>query len=137
MKVNNENALGLYVDAAILDGIVGQSVRKYEIEIDEDTFPQLLETTEDGNIIIMSDEVPDDSLGCYFYNGGEFPFMVRRWLEYLVFSDGDRQVVSHIKYHKEKVSKRITFSHGDEAIEQDDGECCVWKIIFGIETLTN
>lgn len=135
--MNSENTLGFYVDSGLLDGIMNQTVRKYEIDIDEDTFPQLLETTEDGNIIIMSDEVPDDSLGCYFYNQGEFPFMIRRWLSHLLFSDGERQVATRIKYTKTTVSKRITFAQGDEAVEDENGECCVWKIIFGIETLSN
>ncbi len=134
-KINSKNAIGFIVEPSYLEAVVSQMEHRYEVEIDDDTYSELLETTEDGNIIIMSDEIPDDSLGCYFYNNGEFPFMIRRFLEYLVLSDGEHQEAVRIKYTKAKVSKRITFTHGDEAVEDPDGDCCVWKIIFGIETL--
>ncbi|MCQ2095681.1 MAG: hypothetical protein MJY59_02940 [Bacteroidaceae bacterium] len=135
-EINSRNAIGFVVEPSYLESVISRTEHRYEVEVDEDTYQALLETTEDGDIIIMSDEVPDGSVGCYFHNGGDFPFMIRRFLEYLVFSDGSRQEAVRIKYTKTKVSKRIRFTECDEAVEDENGDCCVWKIVFGIETLT-
>ena len=130
---NCDNALGLMVTSEMLDAIMAGETKRYDLELNEDTYQEILEML-DGNIVVMSDDVPDESVGCYFYNGGEFPYMLRRWLQYLIFSDGERQVAAEIKYTKTKVKERFHFDANDEAVDDENGDCCVWNVIFGFAT---
>lgn len=132
-ELTARNTLGLYVSPDELDGILSGKTKSYKVELNEDSYEQLIETS-DGNIILMCDEVPDNDCGCYFYNQGEFPYMLRRWLSFLLLSDGERQVPVKIKYINTKPSKRISFDSEGSGYEDVNGKYCVWNIIYGFTT---
>lgn len=133
---NSTNTLGLFVSTYVLNAISSGTLKRYDVELNEDTYDQLIETS-DGNIIFMSDEVPEEGTGCYFYNEGEFPYMLRRWVEFIMFTDGERQVPMRIKYTKTKALMRMSFDSNDEAVEDPDGQYCVWQITYGIGPVEN
>lgn len=131
-EINSKNALGMMVSSEMIESFKKGEMKRYTVELNDDTFSELLEMLDDG-IVVMSDEIPEEGIGCYFYNNGEFPYMLRRWLEYLVFSDGKEQIPAKIKYTMTRVKERFNFDSNDEAVNDENGSCCVWNIIFGLD----
>ncbi len=129
-KYNSTNTLGILVSTDILSAISSGTLKRYDVELNEDTYDQIIETS-DGNIIFMSDGVPEEGTGCYFHNEGEFPYMLRRWVEFIMFTDGEKKVPMKIKYTKTKTLMRMSFDSNDEAVEDPEGQYCVWQVTYG------
>ena len=73
----NEVAITYKVDSDVVNKVRSGEITHLIWEIDEDNQNLFLETV-NGNLILVTDEMPETFHGCYLYNNGEFPYA--RWL---------------------------------------------------------
>lgn len=68
----NEVAITLEVDSEVIAKVRSGEITHILMDISEDNQNLVLETI-DGNLILVTDEMPTTFHGCYLYNNGEFP----------------------------------------------------------------
>lgn len=129
MNCTSENTLGFMVEPQFIDAVLDGTAKNYFLLLDEDNYQEVIEHI-DGNIVLVSDDLTEDFSGCYMWNNGHFPFMLRTRLKHLMFSDGKRTCPVYIKYIKTKVHQRISFDENDESVEDPNGNFCIWKIDY-------
>lgn len=73
----NEMAISFDVDSELIDDIRSGKVKHLHIDISDDNQNLVLENVE-GNLVLDVDELPNTFHGCYFYNEGVFPYIIKR-----------------------------------------------------------
>ena len=77
-KVNsNEMGVAIGVDSEVIEKVRSGEITHILVDIDEDNKDMFLENI-DGNLVLVTEELPDTFHSCYFYNGGEFPYAIKR-----------------------------------------------------------
>lgn len=106
------------------------------INVNQDTYESLLENIQ-GHLILNCDEMPSHFYSCYFWNGGVFPYMIKKDLQYIVLLNRGRELVLQITGHSTSVLQRYTIVD-NECLEPDDnGDACEWTIHFEVEKSPN
>ena len=84
----NEMAITLEVDNALIDEVRSGEVTHLVMQINEGNQNLILENIE-GNLVMVTDEMPTTYHGCSFYNGGVFPYAIKSTLNILVLDAGE------------------------------------------------
>ena len=79
----NEMAITLEVDSGLVEQVRSGEITHLVMQIDESNQNMILENI-DGNPVLVTDEMPTTYHGCYFYNGGDFPYAVKSTLDFLI-----------------------------------------------------
>ena len=132
-KITQKNCIGMNIDAQLFDYINNGYVTKIDIEIDDDIYKDILENI-DGNLVLCTDEMPEYFYGCYIWNKGEFPYIIKDSLKYLLLINGSRRLPVEITGYDTSVASRFGFdTTTNKYIEDPDGECCYWRVTFNIK----
>ena len=128
----NEMAISIDVDSEVIEGVKNGKIGRIVLDINDHNQNLILETI-DGNLILCTDEMPTTYHGCYFYNGGEFPYILKDTLEFLVLADGEYNCLTHIISKKAIAGTRFRFQGPNEpSIEDPNGDSCIWEVHFEI-----
>jgi hypothetical protein len=120
------------VEKEIVERIRKGEISVVNLEINEENQNLILEGIE-GGLILTTEEMPDTYHGCYYYNNGDFPYLVKKSLIFIIFdSDDDYCLARIIGIHPEPGMRFNYKGHGKPIKENPKGDSCVWKIAFEI-----
>lgn len=128
----NEVAITLEVDSEVIAKVRSGEITHILMDISEDNQNLVLETI-DGNLILVTDEMPTTFHGCYLYNNGEFPYAIKNSLSFLVLSSGDGDCVTRIIDVETTPGTRFNYQGAGKPIKEDaDGDSCIWEVAFEV-----
>lgn len=128
----NDSAITLEVDSEVIDRVRKGEIKVIRLDINEGNQERYLETV-NGHLILCTEELPDTYFGCYFYNNGEFPYIMKKALNFLILSDGENSCLTQIIGKDAVPGTRFRFQGPDEpSVEDPEGDCCVWEANFEI-----
>jgi len=128
----NEMGVAIGVDSGVIEKVRSGEITHILIDIDEDNQNMFLENV-NGHLILVTEELPDTFHGCYFYNGGEFPYAIKSVLEFLELSSDDDHLLARIIDVDTEPVKRFNYQGaGKPIVEDPDGDSCVWEVAFEV-----
>jgi hypothetical protein len=128
----NEVAITLEVDSDVIDKVRSGEVTHIGLYINDDNYRLILENI-DGNLILVVDETPTTFHGCYLYNNGEFPYVIKNTLDFLVLSCGEDSCLTRIIDVNMEPTTRFNYQGaGKPIVEDPDGDSCVWEVSFEV-----
>lgn len=128
----NEVAITLEVDSDVIDKVRTGEVTHICLDINDDNYRLILENI-DGNLILVVDETPTTFHGCYLYNGGDFPYVIKNTLDFLVLSCGEDSCLTRIIDVNIEPGTRFWFQGpGKPSVEDPDGDSCIWEVSFEV-----
>ena len=128
----NGMAITLEVDNALIDEVRSGEVTHLVMQINEGNQNLILENIE-GNLVMVTDEMPTTYHGCYFYNGGVFPYAIKSTLNILVLDAGEDGCVARIIDIETEPGTRFNYQGAGKPIVEDaNGDSCIWKVIFEV-----
>ena len=128
----NEVAITLEVDSEVIAKVRSGEITHILMDISEDNQSLVLETI-DGNLILVTDEMPTTFHGCYLYNNGEFPYAIKNSLSFLVLSSCDGDCVTRIIDVETTPGTRFNYQGAGKPIVEDaDGDSCIWEVSFEV-----
>ena len=131
----NEFAITLKTDNEVIDKIRTGEITNIRVKINEETQNGLLEIV-DGNPVLDVEESPNKDYGCYFYNRGEFPYVIRRSLGFLVILGDEGGCLSRIIDIETKPGTRFNYQGaGKPNVEDPNGDSRIWTMRFEIVPL--
>lgn len=128
----NEVAITLEVDSEVIAKVRTGEITHILMDINEDNQSLVLETI-NGNLVLVTDEMPTTFHGCYLYNNGEFPYAIKNSLSFLVLSSGDGDCVTRII--DVETTHGTCFNYqgvGKPIVEDADGDSCIWEVSFEV-----
>ena len=132
----NEVAFTIEVDEDVLMGVRLGDVTHIALSINDDNQNLVLENI-DGHLILCSEKMPETFHRCYWHNNGEFPYMIKETLQFLILANGDDSCLVHIVSTEPEVGPRFRFQGPDKpSIEDPNGDSCIWQIVFEIKPVT-
>lgn len=128
----NEVAITLEVDSEVIAKVRSGEITHILMDISEDNQSLVLETI-NGNLILVTDEMPTTFHGCYLYNNGEFPYAIKNSLSFLVLSSGDGDCVTRIIDVETTPGTRFNYQGaGKPIVEDTGGDSCIWEVSFEV-----
>jgi len=128
----NEVAITLEVDSEVIAKVRSGEITHILMDISEDNQSLVLETI-NGNLILVTDEMPTTFHGCYLYNNGEFPYAIKNSLSFLVLSSGDGDCVTRIIDVETTPGTRFIYQGaGKPIVEDSGGDSCIWEVRFEV-----
>ena len=128
----NEMGVSIRVDNEVIQKVRSGEITHILIDINEDNQNVFLENIK-GNLVLVTEELPHTFHGCYFYNGGEFPYAIKNVLEFLELSnDDDYCIVRIIGVDTEPTTRFNYQGAGKPIVEDPNGDSCVWEIAFEV-----
>ena len=128
----NGMAITLEVDNALIDEVRSGEVTHLVMQINEGNQNLILENIE-GNLVLVTDEMPTTYHGCYYYNNGEFPYAIKSTLNILVLDGGEDGCVARIIDIETEPGTRFNYQGAGKPIVEDaNGDSCIWKVIFEV-----
>lgn len=128
----NGMAITLEVDNALIDEVRSGEVTHLVMQINEGNQNLILENIE-GNLVMLTDEMPTTYHGCYFYNGGVFPYAIKSTLNILVLDTGEDGCVARIIDIETEPGIRFNYQGvGKPIVEDANGDSCIWKVVFEV-----
>lgn len=128
----NEVTVTLEVDDDVIGRVRTGEVTHITININDDNYQQILENI-DGSLVLVTDELPDTFYGCYFYNGGEFPYAIKSTLDFVVLSGKEDHCLTQIIDIDTEPGTRFRFKGlGEPSAEDPDGDSCIWEVTFEV-----
>lgn len=128
----NEVTVTLEVDDDVIGRVRTGEVTHITININDDNYQQILENI-DGSLVLVTDELPDTFYGCYFYNGGEFPYAIKSTLDFVVLSGKEDHCLTQIIDIDTEPGTRFRFKGlGEPSVEDPDGDSCIWEVTFEV-----
>ena len=128
----NEIAISIDVDSEVIEGVRKGEIDTIVLDINENNQQLILEKI-DGHLILCTEDMPTTYHGCYFYNGGEFPYLLKKTLGFLVLADGDNHCLTQIISKETVAGTRFRFQGPNEpSIEDPNGDSCIWEVHFEI-----
>lgn len=91
----NEVAISVDVDDEVIGQVRTGEVTHICLDINNDNYRDILENV-DGNLMLVTEKLPDTFHGCYFYNGGEFPYAIKGTLDFLMLNGGEDHCFTRI-----------------------------------------
>ena len=128
----NEMGVAIGVDSEVIEKVRSGEITHIIVEINEDNQNMFLENF-DGNLVLVTEELPDTFHGCYFYNGGEFPYAIKGVLEFLDLSGDDDHCLARIIDVDTEPGTRFNYQGaGKPIVEDPDDDSCVWEVAFEV-----
>lgn len=128
----NDSVITFEVDKAVIDGVLHGEIRELTLSLNEDNQDMVIETVE-GCPVISVEEAPPVYRSCFLYNGGVFPYLLKRSLRFIVLEAGKEHCALHIVRTTTQPGTRFIFQKTDApALEDPDGDCCVWVLHYDI-----
>ena len=128
----NEVAITFKVDSDVVNKVRSGEITHLIWEIDEDNQNLILETI-DGNLVLVIDDMPTTSHGCYLYNGGVFPYVIKGSLNFIVLDGGEEGCLARIIGVNTEPGTRFNYQGAGKPIEEDpNGDSCVWEVAFEV-----
>ena len=78
-----DRALSFIVEQEVLDKVRSGEITHISLDINDDNYREILHNV-DGHLVLVVDELPDTFHGCYYYNNGEFPYVIKDSLLFLL-----------------------------------------------------
>lgn len=129
----NDLAITIEVEQEVIDTIRIIEESRLTLDISDYNQNVLLENIE-GNLILCTEELPMTYHGCYYYNDGSFPYIIKKDLQFIILSSGNDSCLTHIKAVKATPGKRFRFQEsGIPSVEDPNGDSCIWDLTFSIE----
>ena len=128
----NEITINIDVDDEVIDKVRTGEVTHIVVDINDDNFRQILEN-EDGYLAVVTEKLPESFYGFYYYNGGEFPYVINSELEFLMLKGTKDVCLAQIIGINTEPGTRFSFQGpGGPGIKDDNGDCCIWVVEFEI-----
>ncbi len=128
----NETAVVVNVDSDVMRKLRSGEYTFFTTRITENIQTKLLDNI-DGNLVMVTNKVPETYRGCYYYNDGVFPYVIKESLQSLVFHAGEEGCVTRIIGVGTKVGTRVNYQGpGKPIIEDPNGDSCVWEVVFEV-----
>lgn len=127
----NEIAISFDVDSEVIDNIRNGNLMHLRMDICDENQNLVLENIE-GVLVLDVDETPDIFHGCYFYNDGVFPYIIKRTLNFLVLNDGQNSCLTRIIGVDTTPGTRFRFQDDGKGIKDPNGNSCIWTIDFEV-----
>ena len=128
----NEMGVSIRVDNEVIQKVRSGEITHILIDINEDNQNVFLENIK-GNLVLVTEELPHTFHGCYFYNGGEFPYAIKNVLEFLELSNDDDDCIARIIGVDTEPGTRFNYQGaGKPIVEDPDGDSCVWELAFEV-----
>ena len=129
-----DRALSFIVEQEVLDKVRSGEITHISLDINDDNYREILHNV-DGHLVLVVDELPDTFYGCYYYNNGEFPYVIKDSLLFLLLrteNDEDFCVAKIIDVNTEPGSRFRFQGQGKPSIEDENGDSCIWEVQFEI-----
>jgi len=132
--ITDENTLGFSVDEQVVQDFISGKRNSFTIDIDDDTYKELLENI-NGNLVLNVEELPNTFHGCYFYNGGKFPYFKKKSLENILLAGDKTRIVGRIVNCTYTPGIRFFFGEkpGEPSREDPNGDSCIWSATYELE----
>ena len=128
----NEVAMTIEVDRSVIENVRNGKVKGIALSIRDDNQNMILENI-NGMLVLDVDETPATFHGCYFYNDGVFPYIIRKSLNFLVLSDGKDSCLTRIIDMDTMPGTRFRFQgEGMPSVEDPNGDNCIWQVVFEV-----
>ena len=128
----NKVAITLEVDSDVVDKVRTGEITHIVVQINENNQSLILESI-DGNLILTTEEMPNKDYGCYFYNGGVFPYAIKEALGFLVVNGGEDNCLTRIIGVETTPGIRFNYQGAGKLIVEDpNGESCIWEVAFEV-----
>ena len=128
----NERAITLEVDSDLIEQVRSGEITHLVMQIDESNQNLILENIE-GNLMLVTDEMPTMYHGCYFYNGGVFPYAIKSTLDILILDAGEDGSLARIINIETEHGARFNYQGAGKTIVEDaNGDSCIWKVTFEV-----
>ncbi len=121
------------MEKEVIEDVRKGNIRRLVFGINDDNYRQILENY-NGHLILCVEDLPNTYHGCYFYNNGEFPYIINTQLEYLVLTADDDHCITKILDTDTEPGVRFSFQ-GNESIEDPNGDSCIWEVGFEVVPL--
>lgn len=120
--------LGVEVDERTYAEVRDGRMTAIDIQIDDNSAPSLLENIK-GSLILNVDDLPDTYHGCYWRNGGKFPYIFSRNLEQLYLICDGKALVLSVSSIEAVAGERFRYGTPEhpESVPDPDGEECLWS----------
>ena len=128
----NEKVITVGVDEEVIRKVRTGEITHIVLNLNDDNYRDVLET-DDGAIVLVTDELPDTFHGCYFYNDGEFPYAIKNTLEFLFLHGDEDRCLAKIIDIQTGPGTRFRFQGSDKpCVEDPNGDSCIWEIQFEV-----
>lgn len=133
--ITAENTIGIAVDKKTMNEFMKGKRNSISIELNDDNAPEFVEFIKQGGVggyVLNVEEPPVRYHGCYFHNGGVFPYIVKKSLENIMLVAGETRIVGKIVSCVPEVGQRFRFGEnpGDPSTPDPEGDSCVWSLNF-------
>ena len=133
----SDNILSLDADKEVIEAVRSGKITHLVIKINEDNQNSVLENA-DGHLVMTVNGMPDTYYGCYMYNDGVFPYLIKRTLDFLVLNSEEDGLMARIIDVCIEPGMRFNYKGPGYPIEEDpDGDSCVWEVAFEILPIPN
>ena len=125
-------ALSFIVKQEVLDKVRSGEITHISLDINDHNYCDVLQNN-DGNLVLVVDELPDTFHGCYYYNNGEFPYAIKDSLLFLLLrteNDEDFCVARIIDVNTEPGTRFRFQGQGKPTVEDENGDSCIWEVQF-------
>ena len=133
-KPDKENSIFLEMPPALFSDFQQGWARNIDLDVDNDTWQLLLENI-DGNLLLCCDEMPVRFYGCYFWNKGKFPYLLKKSLQFVVLVCGKQEQAYRINGYQAKAGERCDFLPDGSVKPNPNGDACVWRISLELAIL--
>lgn len=131
----DEIAISIEVDSALIEDVRTGKVTHLPFDL-RDNIQNLILENIDGNLVLNVKDLPDTFHGCYFYNDGVFPYIIKSTLNFLVLHDGKNSCIARIIDVDATPGTRFRFQgEGKPSVEDPNGDSCIWEIDFEVVPL--
>lgn len=128
----NEVAISLEVDDEVIQKVRTGEITHLIMDINDDNCRLILENI-DGDLVLVVDEAPTTFHGCYFYNGGEFPYAIKSVLDFLELNGKEDHCLTKIIGVDTEPGTRFRFQGpGKPSVEDPEGDSCIWEVSFEV-----
>ena len=128
----NEVAISLKVDSDVINKVRSGEITHISIQINEENQDLILENV-DGNLVLVIEDLPNTYHGCYFYNGGEFPYAIKSSLDFLVLDGGENDCITRIIGVETEPCMSFNYKGaGKPIVEDPNGDSCIWEVTFEV-----
>ena len=134
-----EVALSLEVDSGVVAKVRSGETTNIALHITEDNQDLILHSI-DGNLVLVTDELPGTFHGCYLYNNGVFPYAIKDTLNFLLLRDGEDDCLTRIIGVNTEPGIRFNYQDqraGEPIKEDPDGDSCVWVVSYEVVPVPN
>ena len=129
---DNETTIAIEVGEGVIDRVCSGETTHIAVEINDDNQNVFLQNF-DGHLLLCTEELPDTYHGCYYYNGGVFPYILKDTYVCLILTEGDRHCLTQIVSKRAEAGTRFRFQGpGEPSVEDPNGDSCIWQIEFEV-----